>query len=90
MKDLRRWTRLLKEIVKGTGIGLSLVKSYVELHKGHIKVSSKVNEGSEFKIILPVNQVEGQDIMEIEIKDSFSEKISLELSDIYLVAYKNL
>jgi signal transduction histidine kinase len=80
----------LKRNHEGTGIGLSLVKSFVELHRGNIKVSSKINEGSEFTITFPVKEIEEQDIMEPEIKGNFSEKISLELSDIYLDIYKNL
>ena len=36
----------------GTGIGLALVKSIIELHKGAIEVESKVNEGSCFTIVL--------------------------------------
>lgn len=82
--------KTIKRNHEGTGIGLSLVKSFVELHRGSIKVSSKVNEGSEFTINLPVNEIKGEDIMETEIKGAFSEKISLELSDIYLDAYKDL
>lgn len=82
--------KTIKRNHEGTGIGLSLVKSFVELHRGSIKVSSKVNEGSEFTINLPVNEIKGGDIMETEIKGAFSEKISLELSDIYLDAYKDL
>lgn len=38
----------------GTGIGLALVKSIVELHKGTIEVESKLNEGSCFTVILPI------------------------------------
>lgn len=82
--------KTLKRNYEGTGIGLSLVKSFVELHKGCIEVSSKVNEGSEFTIILPVEEVKEQDIIEVENKGNFSEKISLELSDIYLNVYKDL
>ena len=36
-----------------TGIGLSLIKELVELHHGHITVSSKVGEGSVFTVELP-------------------------------------
>ena len=39
--------------VEGTGLGLSLVESIVKAHKGKIKVTSKLGEGSQFTIILP-------------------------------------
>ncbi len=41
-------------IKEGTGIGLSLVKKLVELHKGTLKVSSKPGHGSTFILKLPV------------------------------------
>ena len=37
----------------GTGIGLTICKSIIDLHKGKIEVKSKINEGSEFIITLP-------------------------------------
>jgi signal transduction histidine kinase/ligand-binding sensor domain-containing protein/DNA-binding response OmpR family regulator len=43
--------------VEGTGIGLSLVKSFVELHNGKIEVKSEPNLETCFDIYLPVNQV---------------------------------
>jgi signal transduction histidine kinase/DNA-binding response OmpR family regulator len=47
----------------GSGIGLALTKELVELHKGFIRVSSKLNEGSEFIIELPfdINQTENRE-----------------------------
>lgn len=41
---------------KGFGIGLSLTKNLIELHKGTIMVNSEVNKGSVFKISLPLNE----------------------------------
>ncbi|MEQ8156234.1 MAG: ATP-binding protein [Clostridiaceae bacterium] len=41
---------------EGTGIGLALVKSYVELHDGTIRVISRLNAGSEFIIEFPAEE----------------------------------
>lgn len=44
---------------KGTGIGLSLVKEYIDLMKGSIHVKSVIGEGATFEIKLPIsNQAE--------------------------------
>ena len=39
--------------LKGKGIGLSLVKNFVELHGGHIHFSSTENVGTEFSVSIP-------------------------------------
>lgn len=39
--------------VKGTGFGLSIVKRFVDLHKGHILIESVVDNGTKVTIILP-------------------------------------
>lgn len=41
---------------KSTGLGLSIVKELVELHKGKISVESSVNSGTKFSIYLPSRQ----------------------------------
>lgn len=38
----------------GIGVGLTIVKSIIDLHKGKIEVKSKKNKGSEFIITLPI------------------------------------
>lgn len=40
--------------VQGTGLGLNIVKRYVELLEGHIRFESKLNNGTTFFITLPV------------------------------------
>ena len=45
-----------KAVGKGTGLGLSISHSIIEKHKGKIDVISEAGKGSEFIIILPVNQ----------------------------------
>ena len=46
--DYRRYNTI------GTGIGLSLVKSLVTLHKGTITVTSKPEYGNRFSVVIPV------------------------------------
>ncbi|MGE0883526.1 MAG: sensor histidine kinase [Blastocatellales bacterium] len=41
--------------VKGSGLGLSIVKHIVEAHQGKVTVESEVGEGSTFIIHLPIN-----------------------------------
>lgn len=44
-----------KDIGEGTGLGLSIVFRIIENHRGYIDVNSKINQGTEFIITLPVN-----------------------------------
>lgn len=43
---------------KGSGIGLSLSKAFVELHQGTIAVESELNQGSVFTVTIPVKHIE--------------------------------
>lgn len=40
----------------GSGIGLTLVKQFIEAHDGSIEVESEINVGTTFSIILPIKQ----------------------------------
>ncbi len=42
-----------KGAASGTGIGLALVKSFVELHHGSVRVESEIGKGSDFIVTMP-------------------------------------
>jgi PAS domain S-box-containing protein len=70
---------------ESTGIGLSLVKSLVQMHGGSVRVESKVGVGSAFYVELPVrvlpeSDVDGNNNSVCNAKQI--NRISLELSDI--------
>lgn len=69
---------------EGTGIGLSLVKSLVELHNGQINLKSKLNVGSQFTVMLPAVLVSEASYVETEIKSNSMDRVVMELSDIYV------
>lgn len=59
---------------KGSGIGLSLAKAFVELHGGSISVESTVNKGSVFSVVLPIKHVaEATTVSETVIGDGDAE-----------------
>ena len=41
----------------GTGLGLAIVKRIVEIHNGRIEIDSKMNEGTEISIVLPIEKI---------------------------------
>jgi len=76
----------------GTGIGLELVKSFVDLHKGKIVLTSKENIGTTFKIYLPfgyshLNQKNINNEQENSI-NQYSDSNIKELSDQYFLKEK--
>lgn len=50
--------------IKGTGLGLNISKRLIELMKGHIKVSSKLNEGTRISLTLPVSELTANQYVE--------------------------
>ncbi len=49
----------LTRTVKGSGLGLTLVKQIVEAHRGSVHVESTPGRGSTFSIRLPLPSAEG-------------------------------
>ena len=65
---------------QGSGIGLSLVKSLVEMHNGHISAKSYPGEGTEFIVEIPIKVLNAEDNIKIhgDLTSSRVEKCSIE------------
>lgn len=74
----------LRRRSEGSGIGLSLVKSLVELHGGSVSVESRIGCGSEFIVKLPVRLTDNESHVHIKENLSSVEKVNVEFSDIYI------
>lgn len=71
---------------EGSGIGLSIVKSLVDMHNGTISLISDEGKGSEFIIELPkitISSVEDRRGNNLDYEKQNVEKINIEFSDIY-------
>lgn len=70
---------------EGSGIGLNLVKSLVEMHRGEISVESELGKGTVFSITLPCDILAKENQHQSNLFDVHSriEKVQLEFSDIY-------
>jgi signal transduction histidine kinase/DNA-binding response OmpR family regulator/ligand-binding sensor domain-containing protein len=55
-KEFYRSDNAINSKVVGSGIGLLLVKKYVDLHQGNVSCESQENSGSTFKINLPAKK----------------------------------
>ncbi|MEM9053243.1 MAG: tetratricopeptide repeat protein [Bacteroidota bacterium] len=64
---------------EGTGVGLALTKELIELMEGAIFVESEVDQGTSFKVIIPLEEIltSHQDIE----TDTFSETEEFEISE---------
>ncbi|MBZ9634539.1 ATP-binding protein [Clostridium sp. FP1] len=74
----------LSRNAEGTGIGLNLVKSIVELHGGRVYAKSEFGKGSKFTVMLPSGKVLHENTLYGSKMKSGDENIRVELSDIYL------
>lgn len=71
---------------EGSGIGLSLVKSFVEMHGGNVFVKSKHQVGTEFILEFPIiisEEASYRNNGNTEFCHEYFERINIEFSDIY-------
>ncbi|MDK2826792.1 MAG: hypothetical protein PWQ44_1972 [Methanolobus sp.] len=62
---------------EGSGLGLTLVKKFVELHNGKLEVESEPGKGTKFTFELAIKE----DPKDIEKKDTALEKQTVEIDD---------
>ena len=68
-----------KEAPSGFGIGLYLTKRYIDLHKGSLTYTSKLQEGTAFQIILPKGDTHSVAVIRQEEKEYVNSPLLEEL-----------
>jgi PAS domain S-box-containing protein len=53
-----------KEAGKGTGLGLSVVRTIVDLHRGHVGVDSTPGHGATFRVVFPAVPSDASSVVE--------------------------
>ena len=71
---------------EGSGIGLALTKSLVELLGGSLRLSSAAGEGSKFIVELPIKQSIHPGAITVIRNSNLDENIAIALSDISDIA----
>lgn len=69
-----------KGAASGTGIGLALVKSFVELHMGEVWVESELGKGSDFIVEIPRKQAVDERVIHID-DDSVDNSVNASVSN---------
>ena len=71
-KEFYRAENAINSKIVGSGIGLLLVKNYVNLHKGTISCVSKEDAGALFQIMIPFRDVPAKEEMELPINEELA------------------
>ena len=69
-----------KGAASGTGIGLALVKSFVELHHGEARVESELGKGSDFFVVIPREQEDKSLVIHTDV-DNVDNSVNTSLSE---------
>ncbi|MBC2398449.1 PAS domain S-box protein [Clostridium tetanomorphum] len=73
----------LSRRAEGVGLGLTVVKKFVEAMEGKIFVKSKQGEGSEFSVVFDrYSKVKSTELSLTTLRETFRDIISIEMSDI--------
>jgi signal transduction histidine kinase len=75
----------LTKVSSGSGIGLSLAKSFAELHHGDLFLNEEYEDGCEFILLLPIvsGKKDIKSYRTAENKNAIVDAIKVEFSDIY-------
>ena len=71
---------------EGTGLGLFLVKQFVDAIEGVITLESHVGKGSKFTVLLPIRQAELHPVVPQSVQaidNRLIQSVKIELSDLY-------
>ncbi len=74
---------------EGSGIGLYLVKNYVELHSGTISIASEEDRGTTLTITLPVVDTEAAEAYQTTAAETAKEKVTDENRPLILIVEDN-
>jgi signal transduction histidine kinase/CheY-like chemotaxis protein len=67
----------------GNGLGLAIIKSYIELMRGTIAFTSEVNKGSTFALTIPIIKSIGRNIKKKEVShDSIADTLLISEDDV--------
>lgn len=69
------------------GVGLSLTKSLVELHKGTITAHNLPGGGSEFRVLIPKRREDFEQELVDDLQKPSSEKIAMKVEEEFQVAH---
>jgi len=80
-KEFYRGENAINSKIVGSGIGLLLVKNYVEMHDGDISYISQENVGSTFKLVIPFKEAYED---KNESNSGLKDQVTNELKDVDL------